>query len=124
MKIQGVIIDGKGEGTRIGYPTANVRVDSGNAGENGVFLCEIIVREVKYPGLAVHGVVPPDTVTGNQVVEVYILDFEKNIRGERVSVDIQEKIRDLETFANEEELVRQIDHDVMQAVDILEEEGR
>jgi riboflavin kinase/FMN adenylyltransferase len=45
-------------------------------------------------------------------VEVYLLDFEGDLYGERLVVELWERLRDERAFASEAELVEQIAEDV------------
>jgi riboflavin kinase/FMN adenylyltransferase len=46
------------------------------------------------------------------ILEVHLLNFNKNIYGEKVSVEFMHKVRDEKKFSNIESLVRNIEKDV------------
>ena len=45
-------------------------------------------------------------------IEPYLLDFEEDLYGKRLLVELWARLRDEEVFASEEALVEQIAHDV------------
>ena len=52
-------------------------------------------------------------------VEVYILDFDRNIYGEKIRVNFIQRLRDEKKFSSLTELSDQIGKDVQQAREIL-----
>ena len=103
MKLLGRVI--KGEGLVI--KTANLKVNDSFSLENGVYLAKVFYQGKEYQALAIMGV--------RQDIEVYLLDFEGDLYGQILAVEIIEKMRDLIKFKKRENLLKQIKEDVEQA---------
>src|SRR6266568_83901 len=87
---------------------------------NGVYLAEAWIQGVLYHGVVNLGYRP--TVSGGRserVLEIYLLDFNRDIYGENVEVRFVRYLRPERKFDNLEALVRQIDADVQQARELF-----
>jgi riboflavin kinase/FMN adenylyltransferase len=107
-EIEGVVVAGDARGGTLGFPTANLRVEP-----------ELIMPEFGiYAGqaegyrAAVSIGVNPHYGGTERRVEVYLLDFEGDLYGKRLVVELWERLRDERAFASERELVDQIAADV------------
>ena len=109
MTIRGTVVHGKGEGSAIGYPTANLSYDSGNIPERGVWTARVLVDFRAVEGLAVVGM----WTQGNDLpsVEVHLLDFKENLYDKEIAVSLVKKLRDVESFPSVESLIAQIKKD-------------
>ena len=92
--LSGEVIHGKKLGRTIGFPTANLKYN-----ENfilpkvGVYYTNIKVNNNIYKGITSVGNNP--TVEGKTLtIETYILDFDKDIYGEKIDISFIKKIRD------------------------------
>lgn len=104
---------GKGEARTLGYPTANIDYESTEILGAGVWLCSLWFAEKKYQGLAIIDMWKQPN--GLPSLEVHILDFDRDLYGEKLSVELLEKIRDLEKFTNVEALLQRIKQDIVTA---------
>jgi len=107
-------------GKKLGYPTANLSAHSEQFPPNGVYLAEAWIQGVLYHGVVNLGYRP--TVSGGRserVLEIYLLDFNRDIYGENVEVRFVRYLRPERKFDNLEALVRQIDVDVQQARELF-----
>ncbi len=116
MTVRGVVVRGKGEARRIGYPTANV---AGGAhrealAQSGVFLAHVLVDNVVYQALAVVGMWTEKN-TGHPSLEAHLLDFTGDLYDKTIAVSVGKKLRDLQAFNGPEALVAQIAKDVEDA---------
>jgi len=109
--LSGEVINGKKLGRTIGFPTANLKYD-----ENfilpkvGVYYTNIKVNNKIYKGITSVGNNP--TVEGKKLtIETYILDYNKDIYGEKIDISFIKKIRDMKKFNNVEELKNQLEKD-------------
>lgn len=110
-EVDGVVVAGDARGGTLGFPTANLRVDP-----------ELLVPDYGiYAGAtaghraAVSIGINPHYGGTERRVEVYLLDFEGDLYGERLVVELWERLRDERAFASEAELVEQIADDVERA---------
>jgi len=118
-QIRGIVATGRNRGGRLlGFPTANIILQDELCPKTGVYAVTVEVMHQKYKGVANIGYSPTfdDHVF---TVEVFILDFEENIYGQKIRVNFIERIRDEARFSDLSELSRQIQADVTQARAIL-----
>jgi riboflavin kinase / FMN adenylyltransferase len=107
-ELDGVVVSGDARGGTLGYPTANLRVEP-----------ELVVPEYGiYAGqagghrAAISIGVNPHYGGSERRIEAYLLDFEGDLYGKRLIVELWQRLRDERAFASEEELVAQIADDV------------
>ncbi len=111
-RLRGLVVPGDGRGRQIGVPTANVDPETELLPAQGVYAVRLIDDggEVR-PGVANLGVRP--TFGGRTyTVEVHLLDFDGDLYGQRVSVDLVQRIRWEQRFAGPDELVERIRQDI------------
>ncbi len=116
----GHVVKGRQLGRTIGFPTANVQVQKNYKliPKNGVYACKIILRNLEYDGIMNIGNRP--TVDGiGRTQEVHIFDFNDDIYGEILKVEIIEFIREEIKFDSIEKLIAQIKLDCEIAKKIL-----
>ncbi|TNF49358.1 MAG: bifunctional riboflavin kinase/FAD synthetase [Bacteroidetes bacterium] len=109
-EIDGIVIYGDKVGTTIGYPTANIEVDSEVKliPGNGVYAVEVIIGEQIYHGIMNIGNRPTIAAQGDQRLEVHILDFSGDIYGQNLTVRLLKRIRNEQVFENLDLLKEQI----------------
>jgi riboflavin kinase / FMN adenylyltransferase len=122
----GEVVHGAGRGHEIGFPTANILIASDDTLSlpEKTFSCRVRVDEKTYLGAGVFRRMTPDLLQHTYqnlashapspigVFEVHILDFDADIYGQTISVDILDVIRDNHVYKNLEELIVQIKKDV------------
>jgi len=112
-RIVSQIVKGDQIGRTIGVPTANLDIFQRSIPPNGVYAARAELNGVIYSGCLNIGLRP---TLGNpkpqQRAELHILDFDRDIYGRQINVEIVEKLRDEKKFASLEELRRQIDIDI------------
>jgi riboflavin kinase / FMN adenylyltransferase len=114
--IVGTVGHGDALGKKIGYPTANLSAHSEQFPPNGVYFAEARIESVLHHGVINLGTRP--TVSGGKserILEIYLLDFDRNIYGQDVEVRFVQYLRPEKKFENLEALKRQIDTDVRKA---------
>ena len=120
-QIRGVVQRGKQRGSReIGYPTANLHISEEDlVPRRGVYVCQVVSDNVCYGGVINIGYNP---TFGEQtlVAETHIFDFNRDIYGRPIKVNLITFLRGEEKYDNVGELSRQISEDVNQARQVLE----
>ena len=112
--LSGTVISGEKLGRKLGYPTANIKLEY-NYPLDGVYLTKTVIEEKNYVGLASLGNKP--TFNGSEkLLEVFILDFDEDIYGKYVEVYFLEEIRKQIKFSNEDELIKQMNEDHKYAI--------
>ncbi|MFI3280382.1 MAG: riboflavin kinase [Rikenellaceae bacterium] len=111
MVISGVVIHGCSLGRKLGFPTANIALDSQIQIENGVYACRLILNGEERRAISNIGTKP--TVGGGvRSLECHILDFEGDLYGQCIDVEILDKLRDEVRFDSVEALRQQIGQDI------------
>ncbi len=119
-QIRGVVQKGKRRGGPVvGFPTANLSINPEDlCPKPGVYAVQVIHGERLYNGVVNIGFNPTfgDSKLG---AEVHIFDFDKEIYGHEIKVNLVERIRDEKKFSGPEELASQIKKDIEKAKQIL-----
>ncbi|MDD3498072.1 MAG: riboflavin kinase [Candidatus Moranbacteria bacterium] len=113
MKIKGFVIGGKNKGEKIGFPTVNLELDEkvSKDVDPGVFSGKVFIdEEEKKAGIFIN--------SDKKILEAHILDFSGDLRGREIEIEIDEKLRDVMKFENDEELIDQIGKDVEKVRDM------
>lgn len=116
----GAVVKGKQLGRTIGFPTANIKIseDYKLIPKNGVYLVKSEYDSKTVFGLMNIGTRP--TVNGtNQTIEVFFLDFDKDLYNEKLSVEIIEFIRNEQKFDSLDDLKNQINKDKIFALNYI-----
>lgn len=116
----GIVVKGRQLGRTIGFPTANTQVSESYKliPANGVYAVRTLVRGQWLNGIMNIGNRP--TVDGvGRTQEVYILDFNDDIYGENITIELIDYIRPEQKFKGIEELKNQILKDKERASQIL-----
>jgi len=122
FSLSGQVVSGDGRGRTLGFPTANLEVESEQAlPSDGVYATIAHVDQHLMPSVTNIGVRP--TFEGSKhLVETYIFDYEGDLLGQKFTIDLVDKLRDEKHFDTAEELKAQIKKDVEQARQILSEQ--
>ncbi len=122
-QITGVVKTGMGRGGKeLGFPTANLTPVDELIPKKGVYAVKVHINNVEYNGVCNIGINP--TFGGTSLsIETYILDFSRDIVGEKFTIKFISRLRDEETFKSRDELSRQIEKDVAWARKVLEING-
>ncbi|PZC42490.1 MAG: riboflavin kinase / FMN adenylyltransferase [Chloroflexi bacterium] len=112
FSLEGSVITGMKRGKSLGFPTANLKINNDIARpSNGIYATVATISGVRYPAATSVGTNP--TFGGKeQTVETYILDFDKNIYGQSLSISFFEKLRNEITFNGVDNLIAQMESDV------------
>lgn len=103
------VVHGREIGRTIGMPTANLEPSEVKLlPPNGVYASETVVNRRKYPSITNIGYNP--TIGQAQVrrVETYVLDFEGNLYGKQIEVELHRFVRSEQKFGSIEELKKQM----------------
>lgn len=118
----GIVAKGRQLGRQLGFPTANVQVKENYKliPTNGVYAVRVNVREIVYNGIMNIGNRP--TVEGvGRTQEVHIFDFNSDIYGELITVEIVSFIRKEVKFSSIDDLKSQIEIDSSAAKTLFSE---
>lgn len=122
FKIKGEVIHGKQLGRTIGVPTVNQLVPEGKLmPPNGVYVSYVIVDGHRYQGVTSVGYKP--TVSDEKIkgVETFLFDFEGDLYGETIEVELLHYARPEYRFDSIEELKAVMQNDIEAAKKYLAE---
>ncbi len=122
FELRGTVVRGEGRGAGIGFPTANLDLDPGLlVPAHGVYAVWV---EFPEGGATVAGVVNvgvrPTFDGPREVVEVHLLDYDADLYGRELHVQLVERLRGEQKFDGIDALVAQIGRDVKAARVTLE----
>ncbi len=112
FSLSGTIIKGDKIGTKIGFPTANLYVEEEYKlkPQNGVYLVQCHLDNLKYFGMMNIGKRP--TVSGKETqIETYFFEFDGDLYGKKLNINLLEKIRDEQKYDSLESLGSQLSID-------------
>lgn len=99
-------------GKKLGFPTANVNLSKKIP--EGIYISKTTIKNQQYFSLTFIGTAKTFNEKKFQA-ETYILDFNRNIYNQWVSVNLIKKIRDNRKFSSAEELIEQMKQDEQEA---------
>ena len=111
--LEGTVVDGYKVGRKIGFPTANLRVDFPHKliPSVGVYAVRVSVNGQNYKGMLNIGYRPTVNNGTNLSIEVHILDFEGDIYSQKIRIEFIDFIRPEAKFSSVDELILQIQKD-------------
>jgi len=119
--LSGPVIHGDGRGRRINIPTANIHYpESKLLPANGIYACRARLGADLFAAVVNIGFNPtftPDKRTAN--VEAHILDFDRDLYGEQVTLEFIARLRDEAKFDSVDALLAQIHADIEKTRKIL-----
>ena len=112
-RLSGTVVVGKRLGHTIGFPTANVQVEQYKfLPKGGVYVASARLSDCRiYRSVVNIGTQPTTPGTHNLAIEAYLLDFNEDIYGQHLILDLLAFLRPEKKFASIEDLVRQIGMD-------------
>lgn len=111
--LTGRVVHGKALGRTVGMPTANIQVfDETLLPECGVYGTKIFIGDKVYQAVTNIGLRPTVDQEQQVTVEAHILDFEGDIYGENVALEIHRFLRPIRKFGSLEEVHGQVKKDI------------
>jgi riboflavin kinase/FMN adenylyltransferase len=108
FELDGTVVAGDQRGGTLGYPTANLAIDAQLACPRyGIYAGSALGHRA-----AISIGTNPHYGGTERRIEPYLLDFEGDLYGRRLVVELWKRLRDEAVFGSEEELVAQIARDV------------
>ncbi|MDO5979216.1 bifunctional riboflavin kinase/FAD synthetase [Flavivirga spongiicola] len=110
--ITGIVTKGKGLGRQLSFPTANIKVEEDYKliPKQGSYIVRAVIDKVSIYGMMNIGLNP--TVNGEkETIEVHFFNFDNDIYGENIQIELLNRIRDEEKFKSVEALKIQLKKD-------------
>ena len=118
--LTGKVIDGKKLGKTINYPTANLYIEETYKliPKHGVYVVKSTIDNKEVFGMMNIGYNP--TVNGkHQTIETHFFDFNKNLYGKNLKIELLQRLRDEQKFSSVEELQSQLHIDKKNALEFI-----
>ena len=111
-------------GAELGFPTANLHISGEDlCPRHGVYVTQVVYEGKCYGGVLNIGVNPTFSADADGspriTAETFIFDFNEDIYGKPIKVNLLRFLRDEKKFSSPDELVTQIKKDVDQARQVL-----
>jgi riboflavin kinase/FMN adenylyltransferase len=119
---KGIVVKGEGRGRKLGYPTANLKLENKLALPYGVYATWAIAGGKKYSSVTNVGIRPTfqkEEQELSALVETHLLDVSLDLYGTTLEVQFIAKLRPEKKFSGIEELKKQIKQDIHQAKEKL-----
>jgi riboflavin kinase/FMN adenylyltransferase len=119
--ISGTVVQGDQIGNTIGYPTANVEVPNAQKliPPDGIYAVWVQHKDQRYRGMLYIGNRPTIPGSKRRSIEVNIFDFDKNIYGDRLRLELIERTRGDKAFSDLEGLKAQLARDKEDALEVF-----
>jgi riboflavin kinase/FMN adenylyltransferase len=113
--VEGTVVSGDHRGRELGFPTANVLTDEAKPSPDEGVYAGYVTREDGSVYVSAISIGHRPTFydeNGIFLVEAHLLDFDGDLYGERLRVEITQRVREQRKFDSVDELVDQIRRDV------------
>lgn len=120
--LTGTVIKGKGLGRQIDFPTANIAIKETYKliPKQGVYVVKTTIANKMVFGMMNIGTNP--TVNGKELsIEVHLFDFNSDIYGAKLKVELLHRLRDEHHFDSVDDLKNQLHQDKQDALNLIAE---
>lgn len=118
--LTGKVVKGKNLGEKIGFPTANLFIEETYKliPKTGAYTVKAVINKKTVFGMMNIGFRP--TISGvNQTIEVHFFDFNEDLYGEIIQVEVLNFLRDEQKFDSVEVLQKQLVKDKANSLEII-----
>jgi riboflavin kinase/FMN adenylyltransferase len=128
LEITGEVVRGTGRGRGLGFPTANLRPEAELLPKPGIYAARAVDVGAagwgagpgpRIPAAVSVGTNPTFETAGAVMVEAHLIDFDGDLYGRRLRLELAARLRDERRFDSAEALVAQIRADVAEARRVL-----
>lgn len=110
--ILGKVISDRHIGTKLGFPTANIKIDKDKFMlKTGVYAGKVSIKNKEHFAIINYGSRPTFDLEQN-LIETHIVDFSGNLYGKNIKISFLGYIRDIKKFQSEEMLKDQLKKDI------------
>ncbi|MCX7912488.1 MAG: bifunctional riboflavin kinase/FAD synthetase, partial [Dehalococcoidales bacterium] len=123
FSLHGTVVSGVGRGQRLGFPTANISVDSAQAlPPDGVYAGFAHINGKVYPSVTNIGM-NPTFGSSRRSIETHVIDYHGDLYGHDLKIELVARLRDERKFKDAEELRKQLAEDVAVGKNLLKSAG-
>ncbi len=122
-RFSGRVIKGDGRGKSLGYATANLDMNAGKKllPRSGVYLVGVARAADQHFGMMNIGTRPTIKSDARETIEVHLLDFNKDLYGELLTITLLKRLRDEQRFSSLEDLRSQLHRDREESLRMVQE---
>lgn len=113
--LEGEVVHGKALGRTVGMPTANLSIAHEKLPGSGVYATRIEIEERRFDSITNIGRRPSVDQDEEITVETYIFDFDEEIYGQIVKLEVLTFLRPVMKFESLEEVHEQVEKDILEA---------
>lgn len=116
-RLAGKVVKGQQLGRELGYPTANLDMGAQLGPAFGIYLVKVFNAQNQFiaNGVASYGIRPTLNDERGAIFEIYLLDWQGDLYGQDLRVDLWEYLRSEQAFPDLTSLTLQMAEDVRQA---------
>ncbi len=121
--LNGIVVKGRGLGRQLEFPTANLTIEESYKliPKTGSYVIRSVIADKPVFGMMNIGYNP--TVDGSKkTIEIHFFDFENDLYGQKLTVQLLSRLRDEQKFESLEALKQQLFADKDQAMRIVQNE--
>ena len=109
FSLTGKVVQGNEIGSKIGFPTANIKIESQwkILPKDGVYAVKVFIKNQQYFGMLNLGI-RPSISDDSFVIEAHLFDFNTTIYNEELKIEFIERIRNEKQFSDLEQLKSQL----------------
>ena len=124
FSLHGRVVPGANRGAKMGFPTANLDIDTEQAiPTEGVYATRAYINDKAYNSMTYVGA-SPTFGDSRSIIEVFILDYSGDLYGNELKIDVIERLRGGKQFDTVEKLKQQITADIEKGRVLLDSRGR
>jgi len=120
LVLKGEVVHGKGLGKTVGMPTANLKISNEALPASGVYITKVVIDGILYQSVTNIGRRPSVDEEKQITVEVFVFDFDSDIYGKTVELEVLKYLRPVQKFQNLQEVHEQVEKDIEQAKQYFE----
>lgn len=113
LYITGEVVHGKKLGRTIGFPTANI--EAAHTCVAGVYSAYVFIDGTRYKAVMNIGTRPTIADGTHETIEVHILDFDGDVYGQTLTVEVVQFLRHEQKFDGLDALLHQLQRDAFLA---------
>lgn len=106
MNYLGTVIGGSNRAKLLGFPTANIELV--DTKPSGIYIAHVTSEGKKYPAVAYAD-------QSRHILEVHLFDYADDLYGKEISIELVDKIRESEAFADDTALKQAVSKDIASA---------
>lgn len=122
-RVAGTVSGGAKRGHGLGFPTANIAVPEGMALKHGIYAVRVFGAGSRFDAAAYLGT-RPTFDDGEAVIEVFLFDFDGDLYGREIELELIAYLRDDQRFDSADALKAQMEQDCTQAREAIARIGR